>query len=102
MAVGHEKLDVYRAPIESVGWASRYCKTLTVHRNAKGQRLRAAQAIALSMLTKLGQRGYAVREGLGEYRGSQFDTDTDTDTDTDSVANDTEADKLFTLFLHRY
>jgi hypothetical protein len=29
------------------------------------------------MLTKLGQRGDAVREGLGEYRVSQFDTDTD-------------------------
>jgi hypothetical protein len=35
------------------------------------------------MLTKLGQRGYAVREDLGEYRGSRFDADTDTDTDTD-------------------
>ena len=31
--------------------------------------------------TKLGQRGYAVREALGEYRVSQFDTDTDADTD---------------------
>jgi len=31
------------------------------------------------MLTKLGQRGYGVREELGEYRVSQFDTDTDTD-----------------------
>jgi len=33
------------------------------------------------MLTKLRQRGDAVREALGEYRISQFDTDTDTDTD---------------------
>jgi len=31
------------------------------------------------MLTKFGQRGYAVREGLREYRVSQFNTDTDTD-----------------------
>ena len=31
----------------------------------------------VAMLTKLGQRGYAVREELGEYRVSQFDTDTD-------------------------
>jgi hypothetical protein len=31
------------------------------------------------MLTKLGQRGEAVREELGKYRVSQFDTDTDTD-----------------------
>ena len=29
----------------------------------------------VAMLTKLGQRGYAVREELGEYRVSQFDTD---------------------------
>jgi hypothetical protein len=54
------------------------------------------------MLSKLGPRGYAVREELGEYRVSQFDTDTDTDTDTDQRANDTQADKLFNLFLHRY
>jgi hypothetical protein len=33
------------------------------------------------MLTKLGQRGYAVRDELGEYQVGQFDTDTDTDTD---------------------
>ena len=33
----------------------------------------------VAMLTKLGQRGYAVREDLGEYRVGQFDTDTDTD-----------------------
>jgi four helix bundle protein len=31
------------------------------------------------MLTKLGPRGYAVREELGEYRVSQFDTDADAD-----------------------
>jgi len=48
------------------------------------------------MLTKLGQRGYAVREALGEYRVSQFDTD------TDKPANDTQADKLFNLLLQRY
>jgi len=138
MAFGHEKLDVYRAAIEYVGWAYRYCETLKGHRNAKDQLLRASQAIALNiaegngkatngdrrryfeiargsalecaaiqdvlhvcealsaddnarekalldrlvaMLTKLGQRGYAVREELGGYRVSEFDTDTDTDTD---------------------
>ena len=32
------------------------------------------------MLTKLRLRGDAVREALGEYRISLFDTDTDTDT----------------------
>jgi len=30
---------------------------------------------SVAMLTKLGQPGYAVREKLGEYRVSQFDTD---------------------------
>ena len=40
-----------------------------------------------AMLTKLGQRGYAVREELGESGVGQFDTDTDTDTDL--LANDT-------------
>jgi len=34
-------------------------------------------------LAKLGQRGYAVREELGEFGVGQFDTDTDSDTDTD-------------------
>jgi len=29
------------------------------------------------MLTKLGQRGYAVREELGEYWVGELDTDTD-------------------------
>ena len=134
MAFGHEKLDVYRAAIEYVGWAYRYCEKLKGHRNAKDQLLRASQSIALNiaegngkatngdrrryfeiargsalecaaiqdvlqvceamsaddnnqqkalldrivaMLTKLGQRGYAVREEFGEYRVSQFDTDTD-------------------------
>jgi hypothetical protein len=37
MAFGHEKLDVYRAAIESVGWAYRFCEALAGHRNAKGQ-----------------------------------------------------------------
>jgi four helix bundle protein len=136
MAFGHEKLDVYRAAIEYVGWAYRYCEKLKGHRNAKDQLLRASQSIALNiaegngkatnadrrryfeiargsalecaaiqdvlqvcealsvddknqqkalldriaaMLTKLGQRGYAVQDELGEYRGSQFDSDSDSD-----------------------
>jgi DNA-binding beta-propeller fold protein YncE len=45
------------------------------------------------MLTKLGQRAYAVREAFGDYRVSQFDTDTDTDTDTDpDTDTDTDTD----------
>ena len=34
---------------------------------------------SVAMLTKLGQRGYAIREDLGEYGVGQFDTDTDRD-----------------------
>jgi four helix bundle protein len=138
MAFGHEKLDVYRAAIEYVGWAYRFCEALTGHRNAKDQLLRASQAIPLNiaegngkgtdgdrrryfeiargsalecgavqdvlqvcgaitpeenekakalldrivaMLTKLGQRGYAVCEEPGEYRTEEIDPDTDTDPD---------------------
>lgn len=121
MGFGHEKLDVYRAAIEYVGWAYRYCEGLKGHRHAKDQLLRASQAIPLNiaegngkatgaaqdvlqvcgalsaeenesrkalldrivaMLTKLGQRGYAIHEELAEYAG-RIDSDTDTDTDTD-------------------
>ena len=35
----------------------------------------------VAMLTTLGPRGDAVREELGEYRVSQFDTDPDADSD---------------------
>jgi len=49
MAFGHEKLDVYRAAIEYVGWAYRLCEGLQGHRNAKEQLLRASQAIPLNI-----------------------------------------------------
>src|SRR5262245_13680761 len=154
MGFGHERLDVYRAAIEYVGWAYRLCEALKGHRNAKQQLLRASQAIPLNiaegngkategdrrryfeiargsamecgaiqdvlevcgalsadenakakavldriaaMLTKLGRRGYVVREASAGYAGG-IDTDTDdTDTDTETAADtetdtDTEAD----------
>jgi hypothetical protein len=37
----------------------------------------------VAMLTKRGQRGYALSEELGGWVG-RFDTDADTDTDADS------------------
>jgi four helix bundle protein len=49
MAFGHEKLDVYRAAIEYVGWTYRFCESLTGHRNAKDQLLRASQSIPLNI-----------------------------------------------------
>jgi len=49
MSFGHERLDVYRAAIEYVGWAYRLCEELKGHRNAKEQLLRASQAIPLNI-----------------------------------------------------
>jgi four helix bundle protein len=49
MSFGHERLDVYRAAIEYVGWAYRFCEELKGHRNAKDQLLRASQAIPLNI-----------------------------------------------------
>jgi four helix bundle protein len=49
MSFGHEKLDVYRAAIEYVGWAYRLCERQKGHRNAKDQLLRASQAIPLNI-----------------------------------------------------
>jgi hypothetical protein len=37
----------------------------------------------VAMLTKLGQRGYAVHEETQAYRTNQIDPDTDPDTDPD-------------------
>ena len=73
------------------------CEALSADDNNQ-QKARLDRIVAT--LTKLGQRSVAARSAreLGEYRVSQFDTDTD----TDSLANDTQADKLFNLFLQRY
>jgi four helix bundle protein len=140
MSFGHEKLDVYHAAIEYVGWTYRYCESLKGHRNAKDQLIRASQAIPLNiaegngkatdgdrrryfetargsalecgaaqdilqvcdalspeentkakdlldrivaMLTKLGQRGYAVHEEAADYLAERDDSDSDTDPDPD-------------------
>ena len=148
MTFGHEKLDVYRAAIEYVGWAYRFCESMNGHRNAKDQLIRASQAIPLNiaegngkatdgdrrryfeiargsalecgavqdvmevcealsvqenasqklildrivaMLTRLGQRGYTVRDEQAGYHSSEtgdgaslsIDTDPDSDTDPD-------------------
>src|SRR5262245_44897585 len=142
MGFGHERLDVYRAAIEYVGWAYRLCEALKGHRNAKQQLLRASQAIPLNiaegngkatdgdrrrcfeiargsalecgaiqdvlevcgamsaednakanevldrivaMRTRLGRRGYAVREERAEYAAAGMDTDSDSDSERDSA-----------------
>ena len=55
MAFSHEKLDVDRAAIASIGWAYRYCEELKGHRNAKDQRPRASQAMALKTVEGRGR-----------------------------------------------
>ena len=52
------------------------CDAMSADDNRKQK---ALLDLIVAMLTKLGQRGYAVRAELGEYRVSQFDTGTDTD-----------------------
>jgi four helix bundle protein len=136
MSFGYERLDVYRAALEYVGWAYHFCEGLKGHRNAKDQLLRASQAIPLNiaegngkatdgdrrrhfeiargsalecgaiqdvlevcgglsteenarakavldrivaMLTRLGRRGYAIREEPAEYAAAGIDADTDSD-----------------------
>jgi four helix bundle protein len=49
MSFGHERLDVYRATIEYVGWAYRLREGIKGHRNAKEQLLRASQAVPLNI-----------------------------------------------------
>ena len=54
------------------------CGALSAEENADAKRLLDR---IVAMLTKLGRRGYTVREGLNEYEGDKIDTDTDSDSD---------------------
>jgi len=50
VSFGHERLDVYRAAIEYVGWSYQLCTALKAeHRAAKDQLLRASQSIPLNI-----------------------------------------------------
>ena len=74
MGFGHEKLDVYRAAIEYVGWAYRSCETLKGHRNAKDQLLRASQAIPLNMAEGHGKATHGDRRRYVEMaRGTALE-----------------------------
>ena len=53
---------------------------MTAEENAKAKALLDR---IVAMLTKLGQRGYAVHEAAGDYRTNPIDPDTDTDPDTE-------------------
>jgi len=74
MTFGHEKLDVYRAAIEYVGWAHRLCERLKGHRNAKDQLLRASQAVPLNIAEGNGKVTEADRRRFFEIaRGSTLE-----------------------------
>ena len=78
MRFGHEQLDVYRVAIEYVGWAYRFCQVLKGHRNAKQLLDRI-----VAMLTKLGRRGYSVKEEEAQYGTNAYESKTDIDSDSD-------------------
>ena len=139
MALGHERLDVYRLAIGYVSWVYEKAATLEgIHRAARDQWLRASQSIPLNiaegngktadadrrryfeiargsalecaaiqdvlvvgkaleetesqnrkteidrmaaMLSRLGGRGYQVREGTGSYGQCEAEGDPDSDLD---------------------
>jgi four helix bundle protein len=74
MSFGHEKLDVYRAAIQYVGWAYRFCEGLKGHRNAKDQLIRASQAMPLNIAEGNGKGTEADRRRYFEIaRGSALE-----------------------------
>ena len=73
MAFGREKPDVYRAAIEYAGGADA---------TAENETAKALLDRIVAMLTKLGQRGYAVHEEPGvSYWTEAIEPDPDTDPD---------------------
>ena len=64
------------------------CGALCPRDNADAKRLLDR---IVAMLTKLGNRGYSIREESGEYRTDADDTDTDTDTEEGKQAMPTSS-----------
>jgi four helix bundle protein len=75
MALGHEKLDVYRLSIGYVAWVYEKCANLTgVHRSARDQWLRASQSIPLNIAEGNGKTAQADRRRYFEIaRGSALE-----------------------------
>ncbi|MDD4018141.1 MAG: four helix bundle protein [Kiritimatiellae bacterium] len=62
MALGHEKLDVYRLAISYVAWVYEKAARLEgVHHAARDQWLRASQSIPLNIAEGNGKRRYRSR-----------------------------------------
>ena len=75
MALGHEKLDVYRLSIGYVAWVYEKAATLEgVHRAARDQWLRASQSIPLNIAEGNGKTADADRRRYFEIaRGSALE-----------------------------
>ena len=75
MALGHEKLDVYRLAIGYVSWVFEHSEKLNgVHRHARDQWLRASQSIPLNIAEGNGKTAEADRRRYFEIaRGSALE-----------------------------
>ena len=75
MALGHEKLDVYRLAISYVAWVFEHSEKLNgVHRHARYQWLRASQSIPLNIAEGNGKTAEADRRRYFEIaRGSALE-----------------------------
>jgi len=75
MALGHEKLDVYRLALTYVAWVYEKAKNLNgVHRSARDQWLRASQPIPLKIAEGNGKTAKADRRRYFEIaRGSALE-----------------------------
>jgi len=75
MALGHEKLDVYRLAIAYVAWVFERSEQLNgVHRHARDQWLRASQSIPLNIAEGNGKTAEADRRRYFEIaRGSALE-----------------------------
>ncbi|MGJ3242691.1 MAG: four helix bundle protein [Opitutales bacterium] len=75
MALGHEKLDVYRLAIGYVSWVFEHSEKLNgVHRHARDQWLRASQSIPLNIAEGNGKTAEGDRRRYFEIaRGSALE-----------------------------
>jgi len=75
MALGHEKLDVYRLAIRYVAWVFECSEELNgAHRHARDQWLRASQSIPLNIAEGNGKTAEADRRRYFEIaRGSALE-----------------------------
>ena len=82
MALGHERMDVYRLAIAYV-----VGKALD---EAESQNRKTELDRMAAMLSRLGGRGYQVRESEEAYTAGEEEVDPDPDSDSDSDLDETK------------